>query len=350
MPDRVGDRSMLTALQALRFFAATSVVLYHGIHYALVQHILSREFISESPNVLSSGVPVFFALSGFLMAKLSEKASPARFTIHRILRIYPAYIAAVFLTVALKLALLGSIPMAPNIESLSLLPLGNIEYTLGVEWTLVYEIFFYIVATGLCALPSNAWRIAFAVVWLGAIIGANECISYSFTTMQPTLVQIPFSYLNVTFIAGMVCWWCRPWFEGFALLLCMLGLSLIYASSWISPDLHWLMRHFANLSGAAALVAALSTDRANQLFSRRSSVVSLGNGSYGIYLLHVPIITVLFATSPPGCMTVVVGIAASIGIGAIFGLAEFRLYSILVRSIDRVHLTRLQAPAPLPGS
>jgi peptidoglycan/LPS O-acetylase OafA/YrhL len=44
------------------------------------------------------------------------------------------------------------------------------------------------------------------------------------------------------------------------------------------------------------MLAAVRT-RARALFSKQSVLVILGDGSYGIYLLHVPIVVQILATS-----------------------------------------------------
>ena len=44
------------------------------------------------------GVDIFFVLSGFLMAKLAEKASPLEFYSRRLKRLLPAYLVVIFFT------------------------------------------------------------------------------------------------------------------------------------------------------------------------------------------------------------------------------------------------------------
>ena len=44
------------------------------------------------------GVDIFFVLSGFLMAKLTDKVSPVEFYIRRLKRLFPAYLVTIFFT------------------------------------------------------------------------------------------------------------------------------------------------------------------------------------------------------------------------------------------------------------
>ncbi len=330
---------MFLSLQTLRFFAATSVVLFHTIYYAVALHVLPREQIGEAPAILSSGVTVFFALSGFLMAKMSAVSGPIRFLSHKLLRIYPPFFAAVAMTVVAKLIIWGSFPPFDAAVVLTLIPPGRqMQYPLGVEWTLIYEVFFYLVVTVLCILPTVAMRKVFICGWAFTIIVVNELLDRSVTAMLPSPGQIAFSYLNLAFIAGMAGWWLRDIVDRYAIPLLIAGIALIVLAH---VDHHGVTRNFAPPLGAALLVVGTATRRLSTIFSRRSALVILGDGSYGIYLLHVPIITIIFARSgAQGFGIALVSIAAAILIGAAFGLAEFNLYRMIVR--------RWSSPA-LPG-
>src|SRR5262245_15184623 len=112
---------MLPGLQALRFFAALSIVVLH----------LGFPLLERPVVVLWLGVPIFFALSGFLMAKLMVSARAGQFILDRALRIYPAYWLAVILWMAL-------FPVTFNPLALTLVPSGPIQLPLfDVVWTLI---------------------------------------------------------------------------------------------------------------------------------------------------------------------------------------------------------------------
>lgn len=64
------------------------------------------------------------------------------FLIRRLLRIYPSYIIAVVLVVFIKVAIFESVTQPNLLKPLTLLPFGNIQYVLNVEWTLIYNFFF----------------------------------------------------------------------------------------------------------------------------------------------------------------------------------------------------------------
>jgi hypothetical protein len=65
---------------------------------------------------------------------------------------------------------------------------------------LLYEVFFY----AICALTCLRKRAHLPVqlIWLGIVSIAVFRFGQFGTTMQPTLVQIPFSAWNIAFICG----------------------------------------------------------------------------------------------------------------------------------------------------
>src|SRR5215831_19965634 len=86
---------MLLNLHLLRAVAALSVVYFHTT---------SEAGLNLPINVGGHGVDVFFVISGFIVAHISER-SPDRFLVRRVIRIVPFYWTA---TVALfSLAALG---------------------------------------------------------------------------------------------------------------------------------------------------------------------------------------------------------------------------------------------------
>jgi peptidoglycan/LPS O-acetylase OafA/YrhL len=326
---------MLTGLQALRFFAAASIVVFHGIHYALEAGVIPRRPFETAPHVLSDGVVVFFVLSGFLMAMLSGTARPTRFLLQRGLRIYPAYLAAIGLTIAAKRIVLGIPAEAVPLSVLALMPAGIQPYPLGVEWTLVYEIFFYAVIALYCALPRNASRLVAIAAWLAAIVLANSLSTRTrvFTAMTPTIGQIPLSYFNVAFIAGFAAWWVRDAAEGRSGPLLAIG-ALAFAASE-TAGLSWVQSYLASVAGAMCFVLACSTTGATRVFRRDSWLVAFGNGSYGIYLLHVPVITISYALWSPRGFVACIGVtAAALVAGASFGIGEYRVHRRVVAHID----------------
>ncbi|MEJ2044635.1 MAG: acyltransferase [Reinekea sp.] len=143
----------IAILDPLRFFAALSVVFYH--YFA--------RFELEAPTLLQPvakfgylGVPLFFIISGFVIALSAENRGALHFAYLRFMRLYPVYwIAILFTTIIATLTGHSHIPvmqLAANGTMLNdYLGFADID---GVYWTLKAELKFYacvflLLATGL---------------------------------------------------------------------------------------------------------------------------------------------------------------------------------------------------------
>ncbi|HSE12695.1 MAG TPA: acyltransferase, partial [Rudaea sp.] len=186
------------SLQVLRGIAAAAVVIYHAAHFTDIRSggAVRVEQIFGA-RLGSYGVLVFFVLSGYLMEAAVRRYDPRTFLLHRFVRLYPTFwllCLVVFLVQSARAGAWITIPW----QALTLLPLGEMPRPLGVEWTLLYEVFFYGVCTLLCF-----WRRAYFgvnVAWLALVAAAVFWHNQYGSTMQPTLAQIPFSGWNVGFI------------------------------------------------------------------------------------------------------------------------------------------------------
>lgn len=146
-------RPQFRGLQALRFIAASSVVLHHSLWYA-------HERLDPSVVVWGIGaVQLFFAISGFLVVVATRAVQNhpegwKYFLVRRGIRIFPMY----WIATTIKLLALIAVPSVVlhaelnwgNVAlSYALLPSVNIDGSisplLGVAWTLLYESFFALI-------------------------------------------------------------------------------------------------------------------------------------------------------------------------------------------------------------
>ena len=94
-------------LDALRGLAALAVVFDHLSYYVL-QHV--RAVIYHWFDAGNYGVFVFFIISGYIVpASLERKGSVRTFWVSRVFRLYPLYLLAVGIAVALYLVHFGSL-------------------------------------------------------------------------------------------------------------------------------------------------------------------------------------------------------------------------------------------------
>jgi len=184
----------LQSIQALRGIAAMLVVIYHA--RALEIAGIARGGSSEPAligGLFSSGfagVDLFFVVSGFVMVWVTRDILPGRttsadFLFARVTRIYPVWWAAatlglIYMVLSGGVALFDSsgaviTPDTSEYQYLwkSYLLVPQAEYpVLLIGWTLIHEVYFYLVFALLLFLPRGALPYAL-LVWGVAIVGAS---------------------------------------------------------------------------------------------------------------------------------------------------------------------------------
>ena len=105
--DAAGTGTRLAWLDVLRGLAALAVVFDHLSYYVL-QHVRAIVYQWFDPG--NYGVFVFFIISGYIVpASLERKGSVRTFWVSRLFRLYPLYLLAVGIAVALYLVHFGSL-------------------------------------------------------------------------------------------------------------------------------------------------------------------------------------------------------------------------------------------------
>lgn len=147
-----GIKSRVYTLDLLRFAAAFAVVLYHYT----ARPDSSFEALSTVTRFGYLGVPVFFMISGFVIALSANGRSAYQFGVSRFARLYPALWVSILVTVTTVYLLSGShTDLGTVFANATLLNdyVGQPDID-GVYWTLHAELKFYacvflLVATGL---------------------------------------------------------------------------------------------------------------------------------------------------------------------------------------------------------
>lgn len=166
---------MLRNVQLLRAIAALGVVVAHT---SILNSILATSFVQKINGYqYVAGVDLFFVISGFIMIYITrDGARPGTFLLARAARIYPLWwVLSLAAAPATVLVLVGYPHEQAGylVRSLFLLPTSvNAQGELylppvGAGWTLIYEMFFYLVfalalATGprLLSLKASAALLA----------------------------------------------------------------------------------------------------------------------------------------------------------------------------------------------
>lgn len=169
----------IRALDGLRAVAALSIVLFHVMLFLQFEYTPLSHAINNSWYYLSTGVHLFFVLSGFLLflpyarAMLDGHSLPSarRFYHRRALRILPAYWVCLSIMVALKFYV-QHVPFSLSDVAAHVFlvhdsfPQFNRDYD-GPFWTLAVEAQFYLllpllalIVARVCGRRRSPWRIA----------------------------------------------------------------------------------------------------------------------------------------------------------------------------------------------
>jgi exopolysaccharide production protein ExoZ len=285
----------IISLQYLRAYAAILVVL---------NHVWTGGYIAKSlgfHHIGGFGVDVFFITSGFIMcytlaSSFSNPFSIAKdFIVRRIIRIYPAYLIALipfFLLYIFKQfknhneisfgVIIGNLLLSPGF-----IPNPDYKMFLAVAWTLVYEMFFYVIFSIAIVLSKNKTQ---AISRFSTVIIFMVILTNLFGLQGDRLGWVNLNYiigdtLMLNFVMGAFCYFFyhtmqRMKFSGFMPPLLILILTT-YASTLATAG---VPRFFCfGLIAVLVVIITLMTE-----VKKPSKVLTLlGNASYSIYLTHL---------------------------------------------------------------
>ncbi|MEV0947021.1 acyltransferase [Rhodococcus sp. NPDC049939] len=248
--DSVGEtarRSTISSLTGVRAFAMLLVV---GAHAGFWTGKYTPDFVGAVYSRLEIGVPIFFALSGYLLFRPWVKAlatggeGPAVGTYfwHRARRILPAYWIVVIATYTIYLFReagdtgLGWDGFVRNMTFTQIYGFGHFHVGLTQTWSLAVEVVFYLL------LPLIAWALLVVVCrrrWRPGLLVVGLCV---LALSTPAWIIFTHNDTQISYTA-------RLWFPGFFAWF-VGGMVLAVASMT-------LRRCNPYLSGAGALVCFL---------------------------------------------------------------------------------------------
>ena len=285
----------LQALDLLRLVAVLGVVLFHyGFRgpTGLNVTVAALPELSSFARYGFLGVPVFFVISGFVIAYSAEGRTATGFAIARFARIYPCFIFCMSLTF---LAVLGL--GAPHFTTAAAQWVANLfiaapglhqPYMDSAYWSLVVEVTFYGWVTILIATGLFRRRIDIIIlIWLG-ISMLNEL------TADSRAIEVVFLADDSGFFAtGILIYeFCRGRRD--AMLQCLLALSVATAIFQAVHNLAWLRDRtgvpfddwiVAAICVLSILIIFLAT-RIRSLPIPPGTVLAIGGLTYPMYLLH----------------------------------------------------------------
>ncbi|CAG9224113.1 Acyltransferase [Paraburkholderia tropica] len=292
----MGRHTRLQGLQHLRFYAAFAVLAHHILEEAMGSPLAIAS--ASATRVGACGVDIFFVISGLVMwhttGGFSARTSARRFLSRRLTRIFPSYWACLAILVTLAGSGLAfkhvELDAVGMIESIFLLPpTTSSGLILGVAWTLIYELYFYLVCTAVLCLPWQRLRALSIVALLAAVpfvlekAGATAQAQYY---GSPLVVEFIFGIALGAISTHLPAPGRRTWQA--LLAACV---ALFWWASAASPDsatfgLPPSFRWWAWGLPSMLLVALFLHVQDDRSFIGRA-LTTLGNASYVLYLTHL---------------------------------------------------------------
>jgi exopolysaccharide production protein ExoZ len=268
-------------LQYLRGVAALCVVAYHAGGKS------NFDF-----HVGQAGVDVFFVLSGFLIASISEKATnPRAFLIARMSRIVPLYwIATSVVIIGAAAQFFPSINLTAGhvVCSFAFVPCispsnGHLWPLLVPGWSLNYEFFFYLTFTCAILLPRQ-FRVPAIVMFFSGLLIAGWAMPAKSDTLDFYSNPIIIEFLIGIVIAKLA----RHMISrlGGHLLIATAVVTLAAECVVAAHDLTEKTRLiFWGFPAALLLTGIISVEKSRSL-PKVPVLLLLGDASYSIYIWH----------------------------------------------------------------
>jgi peptidoglycan/LPS O-acetylase OafA/YrhL len=289
----------------IRLVAALQVLIEHALthlHLTLLAPLgLALDFFP--------GVPIFFAVSGFLISMSWERAPSLRqYVRNRILRIYPGLWVCLLVSVLIFVSAGVRPPSAPALLLWVIAQLTFVQFynppflrAFGVGvlngslWTIAVELQFYLVLPVLASFARRrrlGWLIL-AIVSCAAMIIARQLMQNQQTLPQKILgvSLLPYLFFFLVGVIARLVYERRP------------GLFRGKALYWFGAYLVWIcIQTWFDLPGSTGntlgvlSIGALSMLVVSCAFTAPSLSGRLIKGndiSYGVYIYHMPLINLL---------------------------------------------------------
>lgn len=289
-------------LQIYRGIASLLVVIHHTYASFAHYHHLDNDLLQFLAGVGKLGVDFFFVLSGFIIAYTTyqyrdNKSYLRKYIFNRVIRIYIPYLP-IGISMLLLYYLFPSVSNSDRsvslLTSLFLIPHGN--PALSVAWTLVFEMFFYIIYS-LNFFSRKLWY-AILIFWISGIVGV------AVLQVSPTnaFLKIIFNLYNLEFILGVfVAYLVRnhiftrldKWRLVIPGAVFLIFLLMKYYDVSLFPFSQNLI-----FALAAAGFVWVGTVAFTKKINEKNIWMMLGNSSYSLYLLHNPLQSFLVRLVP----------------------------------------------------
>jgi len=294
------NNTKIYTIQALRGIAVISVIIFHlmtiEIKYGGIKTIIPSIF-----HFTMFGVDLFFVISGFIMimvtqGKFQQLHHTMSFIYHRVSKIYPTYWFYTLLILAVFVVKPSWVNSAQGnqmdiLSSMLLYPSDTLPIVM-VGWTLIHEMYFYVIFSFLLLfVPERKMPIAL-ILW-----GMLILVLYSLFPNSNVLIQLISHPLTIEFIAGglLAIIYNRKnvnikstyllMLAFLSFILSLIGyLTYVEISNVVEP-LHWW--RIAIFGIPSVLITYLLINAERNGYTVNKYLVRIGNSSYSIYLSHI---------------------------------------------------------------
>ncbi len=287
-------------IQALRGIAVLLVIFYHSIAIETKynsDYIVMPDFF----KIGNIGVDIFFIISGFIMVTVTQNYFKDRnkfyqFMYLRFTRIYPLYWFYTILLLPILFIKPEWINSSQNgnvdiLSSILLFPSETLPLIM-VGWSLIHEVYFYIIFGLFLLLIDKTKLIKYAFIWLLLIIIGNIFIGHN-----SPLIKLIINPLTVEFIAGILI---GIYFLNYnhklrfsKTLLFISFLSLLFVS-YLHESVEIQGWNRIMIYGIPSfLIVLFSIEVEKQGFIFHKYLINVGDASYSIYLSHLLTLSVV---------------------------------------------------------
>ncbi|MEM9573021.1 MAG: acyltransferase [Pseudomonadota bacterium] len=304
----------LKSIQSLRGIAALLVFLCHL--FAIEQQAARRpDLLTSFWNNGAHGVDLFFVISGFVIVWVAADARTGcgpsmRFLYARAARIYPLWWLCAAAMAGAYWALSGMPWDAPRlaqygmsgddhlIRSFLLLPQAH-HPVLGVGWTLVHEIYFYLVfALMILILPAST-RLYGLTIWASVILIGS--IAGGAKEFADSLIPLALHPMTLEFILGAyAAYLIKSGIQRFARMSLFVGLLGFAGAFWeldqvflqgvdyvVYDMLAWRRTIVFGIPSVLIVYGLVALERQSRWRGKLLALFEkLGDWSYALYLCH----------------------------------------------------------------
>lgn len=300
-------RKKIENIQALRGIAVLLVIFYHAMLHEK-KYGIYESLLPDFMQLGAAGVDLFFVISGFVITTVTQgqfrkNGAVKIFIWNRITRIYPLFwfywilfvLAFYFFSQNMATTSLGD-PLA-IIRSFMLLPQDQFPI-LSVSWTLVHELYFYLIFTLFILFERK--HLAKLLLIFSFILAAGNLINVFSPFANTAWLKLVIHPLTFEFIAGCLISELiyNMGVRGHALKSLIIGgvslvvLSVVYLKpvSWGVPD-GWSRVLLFGIPCIGIVYGAIALEiQEGKKISKILNVI--GDASYSIYLSHAMVFSV----------------------------------------------------------